>query len=138
MNKKREESFTAGVVLLTASALIVKLIGVCYKIPLVNLLGAQGMGYFNAAYDVYALLCVISTTGLPVAVSILMSRHENAHRRIFRLSLIVFSLVGTLGSAAVFFMADHIAQWIKAPLAAQSLRFIAPAVLFVCFSLEKI
>lgn len=134
MNKKREESFTAGVVLLTASALIVKLIGVCYKIPLVNLLGAQGMGYFNAAYDVYALLCVISTTGLPVAVSILMSNHENVHRRIFRLSLIVFAFVGTLGSAAVFFMADHIAQWIKAPLAAQSLRFIAPAVLFVCLS----
>ncbi len=134
MKNKREESFTAGVVLLTLSAMIVKLIGVCYKIPLVNLLGAQGMGYFNAAYDVYALLCVISTTGLPVAVSILMSKHENAHRRIFQLSLIVFVLVGIFGSAVVFFMADHVAAWIKAPFSAQSLRFIAPAVLFVCLS----
>lgn len=134
MKQKREESFTGGVALLTISAVIVKLIGVCYKIPLVNLLGAQGMGYFNAAYDVYALLCVVSTAGLPTAVSILMSKYGDMHKRIFRFSISIFAIIGAIGSIAVFFMADYIAVWIKAPGAAQSLRFIAPSILFICLS----
>ncbi len=120
--------------MLAISAVIVKVIGVCYKIPLVHLLGVQGMGYFNAAYDVYALLCVISTTGLPVAVSVVINRYPEHQRRIFLLSLGVFMLLGVPGAAAVFFGADRIAIWIGAPEAAQSLRFIAPAVLFVCVS----
>ena len=127
-------SFAAGATLLMLSSIIVKLIGVCYKIPLVRLLGTQGMGYFNAAYDVYALLCVISTTGLPVAVSVVINRYPQQQRRIFRMSLTIFCLLGLLGAMAVFIGADRVALWIGAPYAAQSLRFIAPAVLFVCLS----
>ena len=131
---KTHASFAAGAVLLAISALVVKLIGVCYKIPLVHLLGAQGMGYFNAAYDVYALLCVISTTGLPVAVSVVGSRYPRAQRRAYLLSLAVFAFLGMLGAASVFIFADRIALWIGAQETAQSLRFIAPAVLFICLS----
>lgn len=134
MQSRRESSFTDGVVILTASAVIVKLIGVCYKIPLVRLLGTEGMGYFNAAYDVYALLCMISTTGLPVAVSVMMNKYRGQHKRIFLLSLIIFLLIGVFGAALVFFAADTIADRIGAPGAAQSLRFISPAVLFICVS----
>lgn len=131
-NHKKQSSFAAGAVLLAVSAIVVKVIGVCYKIPLVHLLGAEGMGYFNAAYDVYALLCVISTTGLPVAVSVVMNRRPGNQKRIYLLSLAVFTILGMLGAAGVFFCADRIAIWVGAPAAAQSLRFIAPAVLFVC------
>ncbi len=131
---KTHSSFAAGAALLAISALVVKLIGVCYKIPLVHLLGAQGMGYFNAAYDVYALLCVISTTGLPVAVSVVGNRYPGAQRRAYLLSLAIFAFLGTLGAALVFIYADRIAVWVGAPEAAQSLRFIAPAVLFICLS----
>ena len=127
-------SFAFGAALLAISAVIVKLIGVCYKIPLVHLLGAQGMGYFNAAYDVYALLCVISTTGLPVAVSVLVNRYPACQKSIFRVSLILFTVIGLPGTLAVFFGAEKIALWIGAPNAAQSLRFIAPSVLFICLS----
>ncbi len=134
MQSRREASFTNGVVILTVSAVIVKLIGVCYKIPLVRLLGTEGMGNFNAAYDVYALLCMISTTGLPVAVSVMMNQHRGQHKRIFWLSLSIFLFIGVLGAAVVFFAADAIANRIGAPGAAQSLRFIAPAVLFICVS----
>ncbi len=134
MKNRRESSFAGGVAVLTASAIIVKLIGVCYKIPLVRLLGTQGMGYFNAAYDVYALLCIISTTGLPVAVSVMMNQYKGQHKRIFLLSLSVFLSIGAIGACAVFFLADHIAVRIGAPGAAQSLRFIAPAAFFICLS----
>ncbi len=133
-NNQKQSSFAAGAAILALSAVAVKLIGVCYKIPLVHLLGAQGMGYFNAAYDVYALLCVISTTGLPVAVAVVINRYQEAQRKIYLLSLALFAILGWLGAAAVFFGADIIAKKVGAPEAAQSLRFIAPAVLFVCLS----
>ena len=132
--QKTGASFTAGVAMMTMSALLVKLIGVCYKIPLVNLLGTQGMGYFNAAYDVYALLCVLSTTGLPVAISVVMNQYQGQHKRIYWLSLCASIVIGVLGTGIVFFGADFIAIRIGAPQAAQSLRFIAPAILFICIS----
>ena len=131
MLTKRTQSFSIGVALLMISAIVVKLIGVCYKIPLMHLLGAQGMGYFNTAYDVYALLCIISTTGMPVAVSVVMNQNEGQHKRVFRLSLFIFLILGSLGAIAVFCGADKIAYAIGAPKAAQSLRFIAPAILFI-------
>lgn len=134
MKTPKHSSLAEGAALMAVSAVVVKLIGMCYKIPLLHLLGAQGMGYFNAAYDVYALLCVISTTGLPVAVSVVMNRYPHEKRRIYLLSLIIFTLLGLPGAAGVFFGADRIALWIGAPEAAQSLRFIAPAVLFICLS----
>ena len=130
----RTESFSFGVALLTLSAIIVKLIGVCYKIPLMRLLGAEGMGYFNTAYDVYALLCIVSTTGMPVAVSVVMNQHAGQHKRVFRLSLFVFLALGVTGATAVFFGAERIAAAIGAPQAVQSLRFIAPAILFISLS----
>ena len=133
-NNQKQSSFAAGAALLAISAMLVKVIGVCYKIPLVHLLSAEGMGYFNAAYDVYALLCVISTTGLPVAVSVVINRYPDKQHHIFLLSLSLFALLGLPGAAAVFLGADRIALWVGAPAAAQSLRFIAPAVLFICLS----
>lgn len=134
MLTKRTESFSFGVALLVLSATIVKLIGVCYKIPLMHLLGAQGMGYFNTAYDVYALLCIISTTGMPVAVSVVMNQNAGQHKRIFKLSLFVFLVLGLIGAVAIFAGAEKIALAIGAPQAKQSLRFISPAILFISLS----
>lgn len=129
---KSQGTFLHGVALLSISTVLVKLIGVLYKIPLVHLLGAQGMGYFNAAYDVYALLCLVSTTGLPVAVSVLLGRQEAHKRAVFRVSLLTFLILGILGCGAVLAFARPIANAIGAPDAVQSLRAIAPALLFIC------
>lgn len=51
-------NFLSGVFILSFSTVIVKLVGLACKIPLISLLGAEGMGYFNSAYEIYALLCV--------------------------------------------------------------------------------
>ena len=66
--------FLSGVVVLTLSTVLVKLIGLFYKIPMLHYLGSEGMGYFNAAYEWYATLCIISTSGLPLASSMLIAR----------------------------------------------------------------
>ena len=78
---QRRPSFLSGVSILTLSALLVKVIGLCYRIPLLNYLGTEGMGYFNTAYELYALFCVIATAGLPVAMSVLISACEAEGRR---------------------------------------------------------
>ena len=64
-----KQSFLGGAALLTVTMLVTKAIGALYKIPLGNLLDEQGMNYFYAAYNIYNLLLMVSTAGLPVALS---------------------------------------------------------------------
>lgn len=76
--KKKRNSVFFGVAVLTVASLLVKVVGVFYKIPLTYLLGDEGMGYFNSAYTIYAWLYMISTAGLPIGVSILISEADAA------------------------------------------------------------
>lgn len=139
LDSKRENGFLSGVLLLSASTLIVKIIGLAYKIPMMSLLGAEGMGYFNSAYEIYALLCVISTAGLPVAVSILVSETEEAKnrratRRIYRTAMTVFAVLGLLGTLAMLLFSHGFSVLIENPDAVPSIISIAPALLCVCIS----
>ncbi len=134
-----KKSFLSGVALLTASAAAVKLIGVFYKIPLVQLIGIEGMAYFLAAYHIYTLLFMLSTAGLPIAVSILVSKRrasgdESGAEEVFSASLKLFSLIGILCTAVMYFSADMIAASIKIPEAAFSIKAIAPSLFFVAAS----
>ena len=82
--KKKNKSgkngnFLSGVMILSLSTVIVKIIGLVYKIPMLRLLGSEGMGYFNSAYELYALFCVISTSGIPVATVAIDGAANAAH-----------------------------------------------------------
>ena len=139
VNSKSEKGFLSGVIVLSLSTFIVKIIGLAYKIPMMSLLGAEGMGYFNSAYDVYALLCVISTSGLPVAISMLISACEERGRygrmaRIYRTAISVFSFLGITGSAFMILFAGRIASFVENPDIYLCMIAIAPALLFVCIS----
>lgn len=121
--------------ILTVSTAAVKLIGLFYKIPLIRLVGIGGMAYFLAAYHIYTLLFMLSTSGLPVAVSILVakSRAEGKNgdaERIYRISLILFSLVGVICSAALYAMSEPAALAVGIPEASHCIRAVAPALLF--------
>ena len=85
----KQNTFFGGAAILAAGILVVKLIGMFYKIPLANIIGEQGNADFNNAYYIYAVLLTISTAGLPVAVSKLVSEasatgRHNQVRRVFR------------------------------------------------------
>ena len=127
--------FLGGVTVLTVSTAAVKLIGLFYKIPLIRLVGIGGMAYFLAAYHIYTLLFMLSTSGLPVAVSILVARsraegkNEDAER-IYRISLIFFSLIGVLCSALLYISADIAAAAVGIPEASHCIRAVAPSLLF--------
>ena len=69
----KKQSFLHGAAILALATAIVKVIGACYKIPMVRIIGNQGYTYFLAAYDIYSVLLTVSTAGLPVAMSRMIS-----------------------------------------------------------------
>lgn len=139
MNANSKRQFLDGAMVLTVSTLLVKIIGMIYKIPLMHILGAQGMGYFNSAYEMYTLFFVISTAGVPIAISILISeglaggKIKNAER-IYKISFWLLVCVGTVGSLIMTFGADIIARAIGDEKASYALVSVAPTVLFISIS----
>ena len=137
--KNYNKQFFSGVAILAISTFIVKIIGLFYKIPMIAYLGAEGMGYFNSAYDIYSLFFVISTTGLPVAISILVSENKALGRlenikRIFKISLIFLSVIGLIGTVLLFIFHNEIAILIKNDNASFSLMAISPTLFLICIS----
>ncbi len=141
MNLSKRRSFLSGAGILTVSALAVKVIGLLYRIPMLAYLGTEGMGYFNAAYELYALFCVIATAGLPVAMSVLISAHDKgesetaAHaRRVFRVSLGAFLVIGLVGTALLWGLSAPFSALLGNEGATLCMRAISPTVLLICLS----
>ncbi len=135
----KRSSFLSGVSILTLSAVMVKIIGLLYRIPLLHLLGTEGMGYFNTAYELYAFFCILSTAGLPVAMSVLISTLEADGRRegterVYRVSLLLFAAIGGVGTAVLWGLSKPFASLLGNPGAAVCMRSIAPTVFLVCLS----
>ena len=138
-NQNAHKTFFSGVLLLTLSTVSVKVIGLLYKIPMLASLGSEGMGYFNSAYEIYALFCVISTAGLPVALSILISgalaRGEEAKvSQIYRTALWIFLAIGILGTGIMIVFAKQFCDLIQSENAYYSILAIAPPVFLICVS----
>ena len=134
--QNKQNTFFGGAAILAAGILVVKLIGMFYKIPLVNIIGEQGTADFNNAYNIYAVLLTISTAGLPVAVSKLVSEanalgRRNQVRRTFRLALALFLTLGVLSFLIMFFKADLLAGMMHDSKAAAGIKALAPAVICV-------
>ena len=134
--KNQGQSLVKGSLILLIANFLVKIIGAAFKIPLTNLLGNEGMGYFNAAYNIYAGLFVIATAGLPVAVSKMVSAAGQSGstkemKRIFNIAYILFLIIGISGSCVLFFGADGLAATTKYENSNIAIKTIAPAILFV-------
>ena len=132
----KSRKFIFGVYVLTLSTIIVKIIGLIYKIPMLKLLGNVGMGYFNSAYEIYAAFCVISTSGLPVAISLMISSTEDNKRRqrIFKVALLTFFVVGVVCMALILGLAYPFSLFLGSPETYFSLLCISPAIFFICLS----
>ena len=133
---EKGRKFISGVYVLTLSTVIVKIIGLIYKIPMLKLLGNTGMGYFNSAYEIYAAFCVISTSGMPVAMSLLISstEDERRRRRIFKVALFVFLMLGIVCMALMLGLAYPFSSFLGSPKTYFSLLCISPAIFFICLS----
>ncbi|MBE6718620.1 MAG: polysaccharide biosynthesis protein [Ruminococcaceae bacterium] len=136
-SKKRNDLLFSGVVILTFANILVKVIGLLYKIPLHNLLGDEGMGYFNAAYKIYTMFYMVSTAGLPVAVSIMISSartkgNRNEVKMIFKSALTLFLVIGALGTSIMMIGSHGFAGLMKNDPAYVCILAIAPTLFFIC------
>ena len=122
---------------LTAAVAFSKVLGALYKIPLGNLLGSSGMAHFYAAYNVFNVLLLLSTAGLPPAISRLtstadaMSRYAQV-RRIFHTALFLLTVIGILLGGIMFLFPRFFAGLLHDPLAAAGIRLLAPSVSCIC------
>ena len=137
MHDHHRQGFLYGTLVLAAGTVAVKLIGALFKIPLTNLLGGVGMSYFNVAYDLYYPLYALFVSGVPVAVSKLVSesmargRARDA-RRLLRVSAAVFLSVGLLGSLIMLAGAGWFTGVVNNPDARYAVWMLAPALFFGC------
>ena len=129
--------FLGSAAVLTAAVFLGKILGALYKIPLGNLLGSSGMAHFYAAYNVFNVLLLLSTAGLPAAISRLTAsanatgRYSQV-RRIFRTSLLLLSAIGLVCGAFMFLFPNVLAELLHDPLAAIGIRILAPSVVCIC------
>ncbi|MCI8589802.1 MAG: polysaccharide biosynthesis protein [Clostridiales bacterium] len=139
MAKKAKNLFLSGVFILSISNIIIKVIGLMFKIPLTNIIGDSGMGYFNSAYTIYVWFYMISTAGLPVAVSIMISEARAKGnllevKRIYKVTMGLFLLIGAAGTAVMMLGAGGFASLIGNDGARLSILAIAPTLFFICIS----
>lgn len=132
----KKKSFLQGAAILAGAAMIIKLMGAFLRIPLGNIIGAQGMSYYQTAYPIYNLFLAISTAGIPVAISRMVAErtavgnHYEAHR-VFRVSFMLLLVIGTLSSWVLFGVAGTYANSASRPGATLAIQAIAPALLLV-------
>lgn len=132
----KKQSFLHGAAILGAAVAIVKFLGFLGKIPLFNILGGDGYGHYNIAYSVYNVMLIISTAGLPVAVSKLVAESNAKGRirettKILRVAVSMFMVLGFVSSAAMFLFADQFADLMKSSSSAATIRAISPSVFFL-------
>ena len=137
MSEPKKQNFLQGAALLAMATAVVKLIGAFYKIPLKMIIGDQGYGYFITAYDVYNVLLLISTAGLPVAMSRLISQasalgNQNQVRKVYRTARAIFLGLGIVSSTFMVLASRWLAnEVLMQPNAAYAIACLGPCALFM-------
>ena len=140
--KKKKNTFAKNVLMLMFSQVLIKLLGLIYRLAITNVkgFGDVGYGYYSAGYQVYAVLLIISSQGIPGAVSKLVSnkvakgKYNEAHR-VFKVSMVVFGIIGFIASLLLLLSANFVSSKIlNVPDVSYVLKVLSPAIFFVCVS----
>jgi stage V sporulation protein B len=134
MDKK--SNFLKGALILSIAGAISKILGALYRIPLARLLGGEGMGLYQMAYPIYTTILALATAGIPVAISVLVSKRETQgyhgdSRRIFRVSFVMLFILGIILTLLIMQSAHFLAETVlNEPRAYYPIWAVAPAVFF--------
>ena len=139
IRKKGSGNLLMGATVLAAASLLVKVIGVIYKIPLAHILGDDGMGYFNCAYAVYTFFFLLCSAGVPKAITILVSKGSddkslNHEYDILHTAAIFFFFLGLTLASVLAILSAQIAAFIGNTGARLSMLAISPAIPFISVS----
>ncbi|MBQ6090298.1 MAG: polysaccharide biosynthesis protein [Lachnospiraceae bacterium] len=139
---KKNNYLTQGLILAVAG-IVTRFIGMLYRIPLTNIVGSEGMGYYSTAYEVYNIALLVSTYSIPVAISKIISALNAQGRfadgkRVFRVGLIFSSMAGLVVSLVLVIFADPIAAAMGYPSAALPLKVLSPTIfVFSCMGVIR-
>lgn len=139
MENKQTRTFIKGAAILGAAGVICKVIGAIYRIPLTNLIGAEAMGIYSKAYMIYSLLLVLTTSGIPAAVSKLVAEYaatgdyRNA-RRTFKLTRNLLFSIGGACALIMLLLSDIIARSLGISEGGMVILCIAPSLLLTAVS----
>ncbi len=138
-NENANSSIIGGAMSLTLSVIILKVLGVLYKIPLSSVLGDEGMGYFNSAYTIYSFFYLLCTAGVPKAVMISVSEkfkdNDNEKiNKIIKVAISAFLALGIITSFIFVILASPLSSLIGSPEAYATMICIAPSIIFVSVS----
>lgn len=138
MRGGRAANFVVQGSILAAAGILVRIIGMLYRMPLNDIIGKQGNGYYTSAYNVYNILLILSSYSMPVAVSKMISsrlargEYHNC-RRILKAGLVYATAVGGIAAAVLWFGADLFAELIKTPMSRYALKTLAPTIWIMAY-----
>ena len=129
--KKTNSSIVMQAGILAAAGILCRIIGLIYRSPLVKIIGDEGMGYYSSAYNIYAIILLVSSYSIPAAISKVISQrlalkeYKNAHR-IFQCAVIYVVIVGGIASLFTFFGARFLVDGDSVAV----LKIFAPTIFF--------
>jgi len=133
-HSKKAHSVKTGAAVLAVGSVVAKILGALYRVPLTNVLGAEGMGLYQLVFPVYALFMVLSTVGIPVALSRIVAEQraigKDAKKYLFACMLTLISLASVF-SVLIVGLAKQIAIWQGNPAAYKGFYVIAPSLVLV-------
>ena len=138
MEKTKKTSFVAGAAILAFAGVLCKIIGVLIRIWAYDIIGEAGMVYYEVVFPFYSWLLIISSSGIPTAISRMVSERFSmgdyaGARRVFRRALVLLAVVGVLTTAVLYFGAGFFANTVleKDDTYILSFTSLAPALFFV-------
>ena len=136
-NHKKKSNYIVQGGILAAASILVRIIGMVYRIPVTRILGPVGNSYYSAAYEVYSMVLLISSFSLPLAVSKLVSARMAAGQpiaayKIFKCTLTFALVSGGIGALLIFFGAGFFSDvLVNTPESKLALQVLAPTILVV-------
>ena len=139
MSSKNKRNFILQGSILAMAGIFVRIIGMVYRIPVLNIIGSEGNGIYGTAFNVYNIMLVLSSYGLPMAVSKLVSarftkKKYKSAAKVLRCSVIIGVIMGGAAALLVFFGAGFIENVVYGggiPGLAIPLRVLAPTIFLV-------
>jgi stage V sporulation protein B len=134
---RKQKSIVGGVTILGITGILCKIFGVLFRIPLALLIGDNGLGTYQLVFPTYSLLLTISSAGLPVAISRMVSHclakddPQNA-RRVFQGALYMLMALGLVTTILMIIGSDFLVDRVGDPQTKLGFIAIAPSLFIVC------
>lgn len=130
---KKIKSIGKNAAILGIAGIIVKILGALYRIPIVGLIGDEGLGYYQTAYPIYDMMLAVSTAGLPIAISKMVAESVAKEsylnsKKILRLAIYLMGAVGIVFGFLIYIFANRLAIFYKNPGAYYSIIALVPAM----------